>query len=325
MKIWVENGKIMFSFDDDQPARPVREGKGKSRMMAVGEFVAVDLETTGLSPEYDDIIEVAAVIYTNGEKSASYSSLVNPGREIDEFVTEITGITNEMLEDQPPIEAVLPDFIRFIGDRYVVGHNVNFDINFIYDACEKCGLPLFSNDFIDTLRLSRVFHKDYKNHRLDTVVKNLNLPDRDLHRAENDADLAAKIYLTLIREPDFEEKISQVGKRHDLKARDITAKDGFINEDSPFFGKVCVFTGALEAFTRREAFQLIADIGGVPADNVTKKTNFLILGNNDYCPTIRDGKSNKQKAAEKLIAGGADLQILPESLFIDMLADDLPQ
>lgn len=324
----IVDGKLVLTTEPPETVRHVRPDKGSSLLVAVDSFVAIDLETTGLSTDYDEIIELAASRYVDGQKTESYSQLVNPGFKIGAFITGLTGITDDMLKDQPPIGAVLPQFLAFVGDSLIVGHNVNFDVNFVYDACEECGLAPFANDFVDTLRLGRKIHPEYKNHQLDTMVKEMGLPARGLHRAEGDADLTAQIYLEMIRDPDFAQKTALKKYQRtgsELKASDITAQEGFINEDSPFYGKVCVFTGALESFTRREAFQLVADIGGIPGDGVTQKTNFLVLGNNDYCTTIKDGKSSKQKKAEKLIAAGADLQIIPESVFLEMLADDLRQ
>lgn len=93
------------------------------------------------------------------------------------------------------------------------------------------------------------------------------------------------------------------------------------DENHPLFGKVCVFTGTLEKMQRKEVMQLVADLGGIPGDNITKKTNYLVLGNNDYCKTIKDGKSTKQKKAEKLILDGADLQIIPEEVFYELVLE----
>ena len=91
------------------------------------------------------------------------------------------------------------------------------------------------------------------------------------------------------------------------------------DEDNPFFEKVCVFTGVLEKMKRSDAAQLVVDLGGICGNSVTKKTNYLILGNNDYCPTIRDGKSTKQKKAEELKLKGNDIEIISENTFYDML------
>ena len=139
-----------------------------------------------------------------------------------------------------------------------------------------------------------------------------------MHRALTDTELTARCYLIMADDPSFEMAMKPAAE---VRAKDIVAQEGFTNEDSPLYGKVCVFTGALESFTRKEAMQIVANIGGVCGDNVTKKTNYLVLGNNDYCTSIKDGKSNKQKKAEKMILEGADLQIIPESVFLEMIAD----
>lgn len=102
----------------------------------------------------------------------------------------------------------------------------------------------------------------------------------------------------------------------------LVVAQGHENPDSPLYGKVCVFTGTLEHFTRQEATQMVSRIGGICADSITKKTNFLILGNQDYRKSILEGKSSKQKKAEKLIADGADLLMIPESVFLELLSDN---
>ena len=296
-----------------------RTEKGKSLLVRTGDFTALDVETTGLSPVFDAIIELSAVRFRDGKEVDSFSQLVDPGFELDDFITDLTGITDAMLQGMPSIEAALPRFLDFLGDDLLVGHNVNFDVNFIYDACGANGLPLLRNDFVDTMRLSRRLYKDWPDHKLDTLLDRLGLGSRSEHRAENDARLTAAAYLEMAAEPDFDARTARPS--YNALAKSIIAREGFTKEDSPLFGKVCVFTGALESFTRKEAMQLVADIGGICGDGVTKKTNFLILGNNDYCKSIKDGKSAKQKKAEKLILEGADLQIIPESVFLDMVSD----
>lgn len=82
---------------------------------------------------------------------------------------------------------------------------------------------------------------------------------------------------------------------------------------------MCVFTGTLERMTRKEVMQIVVDLGGINGNSVTAKTNYLILGNNDYCPLIKDGKSNKQKKAEELKLKGKDIEILTENVFYDMI------
>ena len=124
-----------------------REFKGKSIIDFPDEYICFDVETTGLSLEYHEIIEISAVRVKNGNICEVFSSLVHPSESIPQFITNLTGITNEMAKHAPEPQSVLPRFIEFIGDNVLVGHNAaSFDMNFVYDACEKCDLIL-KNDF----------------------------------------------------------------------------------------------------------------------------------------------------------------------------------
>lgn len=293
-----------------------REKKGNSLIKAIGDFTAIDLETTGLSTDYDSIIELGAVRYRNGKAVDKFEQLVYPGFGIDAYTTSITGITNQMLSSQPKISEVLPQFLSFVGTDIVVGHNVNFDINFLYDESEYCLARPFENDFIDTMRIAKRLHRKWGNYRLDTMIRELGVGTREIHRAVVDAELAAKCYLLMIADPGFR---SATVPYYGAKAKDIVAQAGHIDEESPLYGKACVFTGALEKMTRKEAMQAVVDIGGICEDGITKKTNYLILGNNDYCKSIKDGKSLKHKKAERYKLEGQDIEIIPETVFYEML------
>lgn len=315
------NGTTELAYASSPKA--TRQHKGRSLLTATEDFVSIDIETTGLSPAFDEIIELGAAKYRNGILTETFSSLVKPEMLIDEFITQMTGITDEMLADAPSLPEALLGYINFLGDDILIGHNVNFDINFIYDACNKCNLSPFGNDFIDTMRLARRMYKELSNHKLDTLARYFCITPRTLHRSLNDCVLTAECYQKMLADTErFCEAIEKSygayyrGKR---SFKDLVAAEGQVNPDSPLYGKVCVFTGALENFTRAEAAQLIINLGGVCADSVTKKTNYLILGNNDYCKSIKGGKSGKQKKAERLIAEGADLLIIPEAVFLDIL------
>lgn len=101
----------------------------------------------------------------------------------------------------------------------------------------------------------------------------------------------------------------------------ISAQTDHFNEDGPIFQKVFAFTGTLERMTRREAMQQVVNCGGLIGNGVTKQTNYLVLGNNDYCKSIKDGKSNKHKKAEKMQLDGFDIAIISEDVFCDMIQD----
>lgn len=311
--------KITISFGGSSE-RVNRTGKGKSLLALPATYTVVDLETTGLDPKWDDIIEFGAMRVENGVVSDRYAALVNPGYEIDEFITELTGINNEMLASAPIVSDVLPSFLSFIGNSVVVGHNVNFDINFIYDASINILQRPFSNNYIDIMRLSRRLFPEERHHRLCDLVARFNVGSAVQHRALADVEQTNHCFLFIKQYMgDYDINIaSLIPKEKVLSAKDIHASTSDFDDSSPMYKKVFVFTGTLERMTRRAAMQLVVDRGGLCWDGVNKNTNYLVLGNNDYCSTIKDGKSAKQKRAEQLKLGGCDIEIISENVFYDM-------
>lgn len=159
--------------------------------MRMRPYVIVDLETTGLFPEQDEIIEIAAVILEAGEISGSFSSLVKPVRPIPPGITALTGISDEMVSGAPGLGEVLPELVQFIGDRQIVGHNIGFDLAFLK--------PFLTVDSpaIDTLEISRIVLPHAADHRLQTVARSLDLAGGTAHRALDDALLTARVFLAL--------------------------------------------------------------------------------------------------------------------------------
>ena len=174
------------------------------------EFAVFDIETTGLSAATCKITEIGAVIVQNGEVKGKFNSFVNPGVHIPENITELTGITDEMVADAPPISEVLKDFFEFIGDRMLVAHNASFDTGFIRFAAEENGIP-FENPYLDTVAMSRYMNPDLRNHKLDTLAKHYKLGDFNHHRASDDAEMLAAIF-TCMSERLKEEGIDTVSR-----------------------------------------------------------------------------------------------------------------
>ena len=298
-----------------------RDFKGKSRVDVVSDYTVLDIETTGLDTTFDNIIEVSAVRIRQGLAVDAFTALVKPEEPIDNFISELTGITNEMLETAPPISEVLPKFFHFIADDTVIGHNVNFDVNFLYDQAVDLELPPFKNDFIDTMRLARRLFPELPNHKLGTLADFFRIEQNTVHRAAADCEVTNIVYQRICEHISANSiDLAALFAKKKYKASDIHAQTEKFDEDSPFLGKVCVFTGALERMARHEAMQIVANMGGICGDNVTAKTNYLILGNNDYCASIKNGKSNKQRKAESLILKGKDLIIISEDVFYDMIS-----
>jgi len=160
-------------------------------------YVVFDLETTGFSNRNDAITEIGAIKVENGEIVEGFSQLINPERPIPEKIQKLTGITNEMVLDKPTISEVLPKFLDFCKDSILVAHNSDFDTGFVREKASENNL-LYDFDAIDTVILSRLLMPDLKNHKLNTIAKELNVSLENHHRAVDDATATAQIFLTFI-------------------------------------------------------------------------------------------------------------------------------
>ncbi len=182
-------------------------------------FVVFDLETTGFSPEKNKIIELGAVRVEHAEIIDHFSTFVNPGIPIPFDITKLTGIRDEMVLEAPTIDAVLPEFLRFCEGAVLVAHNADFDISFVKKNCDALGLSC-EKTVLDTLPLARILLPEMKRYRLDAIAKALHISLDNHHRAVDDAESTAQIFLRFVRM---------------LSDRDITTLDqlGAMNESSP--------------------------------------------------------------------------------------------
>ena len=162
-------------------------------------YVVFDLETTGLKPEQSEIIEIGAVKIENGVETDTFQTFINDGTIIPSNITALTGITNDMIANAPPLREVLEAFQRFSDGCCLVAHNANFDVGFIRFHGERFGFH-FSSPYADTLMLSRYLMHDLHNHKLDTVCEALNVSLLDHHRAIDDAKATAEVFLKLLEQ-----------------------------------------------------------------------------------------------------------------------------
>ena len=194
-----ENIKILYGVEgyyvNDVDDRIVVHGE--KDMPFDGEYVAFDLETTGLSSQNDSIIEIGAVIMKLGKELDRFQTFVDPHRTLEKKIIELTGITDEMLQGAPSIEEVLPKFVEFVGDRVLVAHNSDFDTGFIRAACSRQGIP-YTFTAADTLILSQNMLPQLNKFKLDIVSNALSLPDFQHHRAADDAVTCGLIMHTLM-------------------------------------------------------------------------------------------------------------------------------
>ncbi len=342
----------------------VERNKGKSLIALPEDYTVIDLETTGFSSTYDEIIEVGGIKYRDGEEISRYNQLIKPIKPIPYVIECMTGIKNSMVADAPSFVDIGKEILNFIEDDIIVGHNINFDINFLYDNFKRWYAIEFKNDFVDTLRLGRLLIPDikaegYRGHDLDSVynyfeslkpVKKINakdlseadldrlvesfvsaaFPQMNRHRAIGDCEITNAVFdgmKEMIRrnDIDLDEISKKSSKSYNKIFQGLKCESGAGDASHIFFGKCCVFTGKLEEFSRVEAAQIVINIGGQCENSVTKKTNFLIVGDMDYKKGLEGYESNKLKKAKQLIAANQDLQIIPESAFYDLVADYLDE
>lgn len=302
-----------------------REFKGHSIIAFPNEYVVVDLETTGKSPKYDEIIEFAALRVCDDKVTDKFRSLVCPSRKISPYIFDLTGISNDMVFDAPTISDVLPKFLDFVGDNIVVGHNVNFDINFIYDACLQFNAAPFPNDYVDTLRIYRKLFPKNKHHRLADMVLDLNVNTSQFHRAEADCMSTFECFLRLkalaLQKYSSADAFAKsfVYRKYSLDPSQIVSQTDVYDETHPLYGMNCAFTGKLEKMKRADAMQLVVNCGGICQDGLNKNTDILIVGNFDYSANIKGDKSNKLIKAEDMQLKGMAIQIIPEDAFYDMI------
>lgn len=159
-------------------------------------FVAIDVETTGLSPIANELIEVSAIKYDGNKKIDTFSTLIKPKVRIPYYITNITGITNDMVEEAPEVEEVMPELVEFVGDLPIVAHNANFDYKFIQNYSNN---SFTKNKLIDTVPIGRRLYPTLPNHKLGTIAKHIGITEDGFHRAEFDCECCAKIYMEYLK------------------------------------------------------------------------------------------------------------------------------
>lgn len=364
--------KISIGHEDEQEATDSQERlyKGSSLIDFPSEYVCIDVETTGLDFSDDEIIEVAALHVKDGVILNKFVSLVRPLHShalftygmirelgydsfadvpydaLDEFyskalissdIENLTGITNDMLLNAPLADLVMPQFCDFVGNHILVGHNVNFDINFLYDACQRCGLTLH-NHFVDTMRIARKLLPQMGRHRLSDLAEQFEIVQDGAHRAEADVITTIQCFealKALVLEKwasvsDFVSWYKDSARVTSARSvRKIRAKKQFrpselalpetVDPSHPLCGKSIVFTGELR-LSRREAAQLAADVGAVVKTDVSGKTNFLVVGLQDATFVGSSGISGKERKAKELNeTGKGNIRILSEQEFMDLV------
>ena len=174
--------------------------KGHSLIKNLNDYTVLDIETTSLDSFIGEIVEISAIKVRDKKEIATFSELIKTENRLGAFTTRLTGITNEMVQNEgKDLIYVLQQFKEFLDRDIIVGHNVNFDIIFIYDSMYKNMNEYLTNDFVDTLRISRKVLPNLGHHKLDNLIDYFNLVKRDEHRALNDCVLTNQVYINLTK------------------------------------------------------------------------------------------------------------------------------
>lgn len=163
----------------------------------IKDYVCVDIETTGCQSKWNKIIEIGAVKVKGGNVIETFSQLINPGIEIPRFITELTGITDEMVVNAAGIDTVMPEFVEFAEDYVLLGHNLRFDYGFLKQNAANLNIS-FEKEGLDTLKIARKVHRELDSRKLDYLCEYYHIKDENHHRAFNDAEVTSQLYLILL-------------------------------------------------------------------------------------------------------------------------------
>lgn len=289
----------------------------------LSDYAIIDLETTGLDPETDKIIQLSAVRFSSHEAVASFSEYINPGRHIPEEVSKLTGITDETVAAAPALEDKIQEYLDFISaSTYVAGWNVSFDTSFL--SCLDCvSESEFSNAFDVMTIYGRVTGQPYS--RLSDACARIDY-STTFHNALNDCYACGAILSWLCKDNRMDHALHSKGERNAaLKSYLKKSSSGTcpvsaenVKRGGKLDGKIVVFTGALN-FPRSSAESLATAAGATVKSSVSKKTDYLVVGEQDEVIVGCDGKSTKEEKAEALNQKGAAISIVSERDFLDLV------
>ena len=305
------------------------------------EFLTIDFEVASRY-EYSPC-SVAIYKFTENSYSKIYATLINSGDVFfDPQLVKLHGITEDMVKNSPSIYVVLNDICNIIKDKFIFAHNATYDILKIVKGCNEYNIDIPNFKYADSLMITKRTWKGLINYKLDTISEFLNI-ELEHHNADSDAIACGKIILEAMKLHNtnniialldqikysygyYEDNTFCKGFSHKINSKNNSksdyekVKEININTeaDGELNGKVIVFTGAL-SITREEAMKLAAEHGAIPNASVTSKTNYLVVGNDDYHKFKEGNKSNKMIKAEQLISKGQDLEMITEDDFLELI------
>lgn len=310
--------------------------------------MALDLETA--NSFRSSICQIGITEVVDGVPQEPKSWYVRPaGNLYDDMNIWIHGITPEMTKNSPSFPDVWKEVIPYLEGKTVVAHNTSFDMYALRDAFDfyKMEYPTF--DYYCTLRIARYVIPGCFSYSLDVVLHRLGIKMSEHHRAGSDSYGCAQLLLKCLeidghslgelediycfhrgkfspgvfvphlkKHKDYRD-YSDIYRKYKEQLNSIVTNTDAIAEGNYFYGKSVCFTGACQFGTRIELLKRVAEVGGIPTNNVTSKTDVLVVGQQDYRVVGEDGISSKQKKAMVLLEKGQDIEILSESEFLSMI------
>lgn len=317
------------------------------------DFVALDFETANNNRA--SACEISLVHFKDGEPVNSLTSLLSPPEGLGTFIhTGIHGISERDCQNSPTLADLLPEVARFVGDRPVLCHNSGFDFSVLRQTLDAFSVPYPEMRYGCTLAISKSAFRDdpgIVSYALPRVCWHLRIPFTETHRAESDAtacgrvagkllaynncenleDLASTLAVTLgAIGPDLDERCRAFGVRKYrselvssavVEAHTKALGVAKLDPGGDFIGKSVVLTGKLQSMTRREAETLLEAIGARLSGSVSRKTDYLIEGQQDQSNLKADGVSGKHRKCMELKAQGCPIEVLDEQMFLENLCD----
>ncbi|MGY3052507.1 DNA polymerase-3 subunit epsilon [Pedobacter sp. UYEF25] len=301
-------------------------------------FITIDFETA--TSQRDSPCEIGLTFVENGQIVETKSWLIKPfNNNFDNFNTSIHGLCANHVADKPEFNELWKEIQPLVENKFLIAHNAGFDMSVLRRTLERYKLPFPTLSYSCSYIFSKKIWHGLPAYDLKTLCK-INNIDLKHHRAGPDSKATAELTIKafklagVISIQEFSEKLkTSIGQlyqggytpsetKRDRKSADLkTIIDDPMkhNIDSIFYSRKIVITGTLSSMVRAEAQQTIANIGGIIGNSVTKDTDFLIVGQQDYRVVGDDGMSNKQEKAVMLIGKGSTLEILSEDDFLKNL------
>lgn len=300
-------------------------------------FIAIDFETaTSLR---SSICEIGITVVEKGKIAESKSWLVQPpNNEYDGFNIYIHGITPEETENAPSFSNVWMEVLPYLNNKTVIAHNTGFDMYALRDALTYNNITFPNFKFYCSYRVSKYIFDDCYSYSLPIICNHVGIKMTTHHRAKDDSKACAELFIKCLRKIDcqnidsleniynfkkgyfeesvFKPQLSNPKLSTKLQVSSIIGDPSKFEEGNIFFDKSVCFTGTCQYGIRAELLQRIANIGGHPSNSVTKTTDFLIVGQQDYRVVGESGMSSKQRKAFDLKEKGVDIQILSEEEFL---------